>query len=947
MGLSAAKLLKVKHTRIGTVLQRTLAGTPRDVGTEMRRPLPAWALLGASLLVALVAAVGIASLQRYAEINSREATLLTHIGDVTLLLQHLEAEAEQSPGAASTKIQGEWAEERAANLRAARVEMEQALAELARIDADDAHAVQSAVARYLSDIDELARLVAIGAEAEAAAWDDSRVDPSFTALISLVDEEVTKHAAIAAQITRWTGVFEAAVLGLAGLVIGLLFHRFARAGRAVAELAGEQRALRVSEARFHSLIQNALDMITILDADGLIRYVSPAIERNLGYRPDDMMWRKVDLVHPDDQPSLGAAFLAARQDPALTPTVESRFRHHDGSWRWHQATVTNLLADPAVSGLVVNSRDITERKEAENALRQREASLADAQRLARIGSWEWHQGSNHTTWLDELYRLIGTTPEECPASSERYLRFVHPEDRAGIEAIFQQILVTGQRYEHEHRMVGTDGVTKMISATGSVFLDSEGRVAGVRGTVQDISKRKQLEEELRFQAFHDSLTNLPNRSGFLRRLEDALVTAHQTGSTVTVLFLDLDRFKVINDSLGHMSGNQVLVALSKRLTSILSDADMVARFGGDEFAALLTGDLLPDEAERVAYRILDGLHAPFQDNERELFVSTSIGIASSSSAVSEANHLLRAADVAMYHAKSRGPGSYAVFDLDMNAWAVERLELESDLQRAVERNELVLHYQPKVDLVTGAVVAVEALLRWDHPRRGMLYPGNFLQLAEESGLIVPIGRWVLEEACRQAVAWRATMAGDTDCLMGVNLSAREFRQPDLVARVAQVLEESGLPPGALELEITEQVAVDDDQALGILLQLKAIGLHLALDDFGTGHSALDSLRRLPIETLKLDRSFVQDVLHDLRTRAVVQAVTTLAHELGMRVVAEGVETVAQLDAVRALGLDVVQGNYFAPALSATDCVAFLRGPEGCPPRSRMALEFPDAPVAHD
>jgi diguanylate cyclase (GGDEF)-like protein len=507
---------------------------------------------------------------------------------------------------------------------------------------------------------------------------------------------------------------------------------------------------------------------------------------------------------------------------------------------------------------------------------------------------------------------------------------VHAEDRARIEAIFQRMLVTGLGFEHEHRMVGTDGVTKMISATGSVFLDSEGRVAGVRGTVQDISERKQLEEDLRFQAFHDSLTNLPNRSGFLRRLEDVLVTAQRTGYTVTVLFLDLDRFKVINDSLGHMSGDQVLVAVSKRLTSILRDADTVARFGGDEFAVLLTGDLLPDEAERVAYRILDALHAPFQENGRELFVSTSIGIASSSSAVSEATHLLRAADVAMYHAKGRGPGSYAVFDLDMNAWAVERLELESDLQRAVERNELVLHYQPRVDLVTGAVVAVEALLRWYHPRRGVLYPGDFLQLAEESGLIVPIGRWALEEACRQAVAWRVTMTGYMDCLMCVNLSAREFRQPDLVAKVARVLEESGLPPRALELEITEKVAVDDDQAFAILSQLKEMGLHLALDDFGTGHSALSLLRRLPIETLKLDRSFVQDVPQDLRTRAVVQAVTTLAHELGMRVVAEGVETVVQLDAVRALGIDVVQGNYFATALPAADCVAFLTR-RGCPP----------------
>ena len=485
------------------------------------------------------------------------------------------------------------------------------------------------------------------------------------------------------------------------------------------------------------------------------------------------------------------------------------------------------------------------------------------------------------------------------------------------------MLVTRQEFAHEHRLVGTDGVTKVIAATGSVLLDPKGQVAGVRGTSQDISDRKRLEEELRYQAFHDSLTNLPNRSGFLRRLDETLVTADWTHHTVAVLFLDLDRFKVVNDSLGHMSGDQTLVAVSERLTGVLRDADTLARFGGDEFAVLLTGDMLSEETERVACRILEAFHTPFSVDGRELFITGSIGIASNSSAVSEATHVLRAADVAMYHAKGRGPGSYAVFDPAMNAWTVERLELESGLQRAIERNELVLHYQPKIDLTSGAIVAVEALLRWQHPKHGLLYPGDFLQLAEESGLIVPIGQWVLEEACRQAVAWRATLAGFADCLMSVNLSPREFRQRDLITQEARILAETGLPPAALELEITEQVAVDNDQALAILSQLRAMGVHLALDDFGTGHSALSLLRQLPIQTLKIDRSFIQNVSKDARTRAIVQAVTTLAHDLDMQVVAEGVETAIQLDAVRDLGIDIIQGAYFARALPAADFVTFL------------------------
>lgn len=878
------------------------------------------------MLVALAAALGIALLHHYAEANYREATLFTRIEGATLLLQHLEAESKQPPRAAPTGIQREWAAERAASLQAGRAEMEQALAELGRIDADDARAVQSAVARYLSDIDELARLVATGAEAEAAAWDEAHVDPSFVTLASLVDEEAVEHAAIAARIARLTSVLEAGVLGVAGVVIGLVFHRFARAGRAVAELAGEQRALWASEARFRSLIQNALDIVTIVSADGPVRYVSPAIERILGYQPDDMITLNgFDLVHPDDQPSIDATFLAARNDPTLTPSVRFRFRHKDGSWRWLDMTVTNLLADPAVGGFVVNSRDITERKAAEDALRQSESGLAEAQRLTHVGSWKWYMGANHATWSDELYRILGTTPEECPASYERYLEFVPPEDRGRMQAIFQQMLVTRQAFEHEHRLVETDGVTKVIAATGSVFLDAEGRVAGVRGTVQDISDRKRLESELRHQAFHDSLTDLPNRPGFMLRLDEALRAASQGNQTVAMLFLDLDRFKVVNDSLGHFFGDQVLVAVSERLTAILRDADTLARFGGDEFAVLLSGEMLPDEAEKVAYRILVAFDVPFAVNGRELFITPSIGIAFQSSALTGAMHLLQAADVAMYHAKATGPAGYAVFHPGMNTRAVERLELETDLQRAVERNELVLHYQPKVDLATGAIVAVEALLRWQHPTHahGLLQPGDFLQLAEETGLIVPIGRWVLVEACHQAVAWRATSVGFADCLMCVNLSAREFRQPDLVAHVAQALAETDLVPGALELEITEQVLVDDDEALASLVHLRKLGVHLALDDFGTGHSALSSLRRLPIEALKIDRSFVQDMVTDRNTLAVVQAVTALAHDLGMQVIAEGVETESQLNAVRGLGIDIVQGAYFAPALPATDCQEVL------------------------
>ncbi len=680
---------------------------------------------------------------------------------------------------------------------------------------------------------------------------------------------------------------------------------------------------RRSEARFRALVQHAADIIIVQAVDGTRHYISPSVEHVLGYRPEELVGNATDLRHPDDQARAHHFFADVVAHPGEYRVTELRIGRRDGSWGWFEVTATNLLTDPSVSGIVFNAREITERKHAEDALRRSEASLVEAQRLARLGSWEWHIPSNHITWSDELYRIVGTPREELDASYEGYLACVHPEDRLRVEGIIGHALVTREDFEIEHRMVGTSGAVSTIDSIGVVLLDAEGRVTGLRVTTHDVSDRKRLEEDLRYQAFHDGLTDLPNRMAFVQRLEDVLLEEPRSSQTVAVFFLDLDRFKVVNDSLGHLSGDHMLVAVTARLSSLLRHADTVARFGGDEFAVLLVGHITLEEIEKEAHRIVEAFHAPFVVDGRELFITASVGISLQSSAFSEAAHLLQAADVAMYHAKAGGPGGYAVFDSSMNSRAVEQLELEADLQRAVERHELVLHYQPKIELASGAIVAVEALLRWHHPKRGLLHPGSFLQLAEDTGLIVPIGRWVLGEACRQARAWRAASVGSAECRMCVNLSAREFRQPDLVAEVVRVLEETGLPPDALELEITEHVAVHHDEALSTLLQLKAMGMHLALDDFGTGHSALISLQRLPIETLKIDRSFIQEVTTDAKTRAVVQAITTLAHDLGIVVVAEGVETEDQLHAVRNLGIDIVQGAYFAKALPSADCSIFL------------------------
>jgi diguanylate cyclase (GGDEF)-like protein len=443
--------------------------------------------------------------------------------------------------------------------------------------------------------------------------------------------------------------------------------------------------------------------------------------------------------------------------------------------------------------------------------------------------------------------------------------------------------------------------------------------------------RKAREEKLAHQAFHDPLTGLPNRALFMDRLARAFSRRHPIEPFVGVLFIDLDRFKLINDSLGHQAGDRLLIATTQRLQGCVRPEDTLARLGGDEFAVLV--EALPGvaDATAVAQRIEAELRAPFDLDGREVFVSASVGIALADARRGRPDDLLRDADLAMYQAKKNGKARFDVFHPGMSARALEHLELETDLRHAVGRGELRLHYQPLVAPESGRIVEMEALVRWDHPRRGLLTPAEFMPLAEETGLILEVGEWVLREACAQARTWQARFPGDPPLMVSVNVSARQLQQPDLVDQVATALAETGVPPASLKLEITENaVAEDSDAMLARLRALKNLGVQLAVDDFGSGYSSLNHLKRLPVDAVKIDRSFVEGIGRNPVDTRIVRAVVDVARTLNLTVTAEGIETPDQLAHVRALGCDRGQGYYVAPPASAELMSALLEANTAAP-----------------
>ena len=569
------------------------------------------------------------------------------------------------------------------------------------------------------------------------------------------------------------------------------------------------------------------------------------------------------------------------------------------------------------------------------ALLQSESRLELAQRIARIGNWDWNPRTNRFAMSNELCRLVGIRPSEFTGTFEAFLRFVHPDDRSRVNQALDKLISHGTPCDIDHRIILPDGTDFITHLQAEAVREEEQEELTIIGTVQDITERKQAEDAIHRLAYYDSLTGLANRVLFKDRLANALAYAHRYHLHLAALFIDLDRFKVINDTLGHTVGDLLLTHVAERLSESVRQSDSVgrhadhepshalARLGGDEFTILLTALPHPEDASRVARRILDSLAHPFSIDGHEIFISASIGISIYPSDGTTVEALLKNADTAMYHAKEQGRNNCQYYSSGLNAAAAERLDLESDLRRALERQEFVVYYQPKLNIHSRKILGAEALVRWKHPKRGLVPPGVFLNAAIDTGLIRSMDEWVLREACRQVKAWE--LADLPAISVSANVSNSLFHGRTLPGTVADALRDSGLHPSQLELELTESIAMRDVEASVTMLEgLRTMGVRLSIDDFGTGYSSLSYLQRFPLSRLKIDQSFVRDLLTNENNVKITRAIIAMAHSLNLSVLAEGVETDGQLSRLREEGCDEVQGYLFSRPVCAEDFQALLR-----------------------
>ena len=727
-------------------------------------------------------------------------------------------------------------------------------------------------------------------------------------------------------------------------IAGLLQQQNALLNRIEAVLAENQQLkqeiaeLTQREERFRQIAENVREVFFMISAKtDEILYISPTYEKVWGRSCQSLYenpqsW--LSAIHPEDS-FKALASIETQFRTGDDFEEEYRIIRPDGSirWIWVRAfPVRDVMGK--VSRFVGIAEDITKRREAEAAMRKSEEQFRLTFEMAPIGMAISTLEGKFKRVNQALCEALEYTEEELLQLS--FAEISHGEDWE-VHRNLEKKLICGQDsdFQIEKRYIARTGRIVDTLLKVVIVRDADGNPLHFNNQIVDITERKYMEKQLLHDALHDALTGLPNRALFMDRLEQQLKKSqNQKNYLFAVLFLDLDRFKVVNDSVGHLIGDKLLVEIARRLEKSIAPTDTVARLGGDEFSILIENIQSAEEATIVAESIYQTLTFPFHLDGYELFTTASIGIALSDQGYDRPEDILRDADLTMYSAKEKGKARYEVFDYSMRDRAIQRLELETDLRRGIEREEFEIYYQPITCLQLGTLAGFEALARWKHPFKGFISPSEFIPIAEETGLIVPLGKWLLRQACKQVRFWQAKYPEHPSIKISVNLSGKQFRDPQLIEDIDRILAETDLAGKFLKLEITESILIDNlETVTEIILELRKRQIQFSIDDFGTGYSSLSYLHRFPVDTIKIDRSFVSQMQTDRENSAIVKAIITLAHMLNMDVIAEGIETTSQLAQLKLLKCEYGQGFFFSKPLNIEQAEAFIFNS----PKATMAI----------
>jgi diguanylate cyclase (GGDEF)-like protein/PAS domain S-box-containing protein len=678
----------------------------------------------------------------------------------------------------------------------------------------------------------------------------------------------------------------------------------------------------VSRQQLLAALASATDGIAILNATGEYLYLNPAHLSLFGYS------EKSHLLLGKTWQELYAAPEIQYIQQEVMPLLQQQGywrgnlmgRHHDGS-----SVDQEVSLNAAANGeLICLCRDIRQQRAQELALCETQERYALAIQGANDGIWDWNLKTGEIYYSPRWKEILGYRDTELENTIGEWFSRIHPEDEESLRrALWKHQQGQNPHFEYEYRIRHQQGGYRWVLSRGIAVRNSEGGADRIAGSLTDTTERHLAAAQLQHDALHDPLTGLPNRTLFLQRLEQVIAYAQRRPDYLfAVLCIDLDRFKTINDSLGHLAGDQLLCAVALRLRNCLRPEETLARLGSDDLIVLLEDLIDVQEASLMASRIQTLLLEPFQLEGQTIYCTATIGIAHKCEQPLAAENYLRNADLAMYQAKAKGRSAQAVFTPVMHSNAVSRWQVESDLRRAIEQEEFYLQYQPILSLSASQIIGFEALIRWQHPERGLIPPGQFIDIAEETGLIIPMGEWVLRQSCQQMRTWQ-NQTGQP-LLISVNLSGKQLGQPDLVQQVDQVLRETGLPPQSLKLEITESMILENlDISRQTLLELKQRQIQLSMDDFGTGYSSLNYLHRLPLDLLKIDRSFIHEMVNAEESLELVRAIISIARSLRMHVIAEGIETDQQVRLLKSLGCEFGQGYFFARPLDSDKAAELL------------------------